>query len=54
MLYTVRQYRKQSPAVRAVGAFFTLKELGRFEENMRARELTDEEVVAGILLGTIK
>jgi hypothetical protein len=31
-----------------------LKALNRFEPGMKARELTDDEIVAGILLGVIE
>jgi hypothetical protein len=52
-IYTVDDYRAKHPADRAAGAIHTLKALDRYSLGMTPRELTDEEVMAGILLGTI-
>jgi hypothetical protein len=51
---TVETYQETQPRGRAVWAVETLKALNRFEPNMKARELTDDEIVAGILLGVIE
>lgn len=46
-------YRQRTPRGRAVWAVETLRALGRLDPQMKARELTDDEIVAGILLGVI-
>ena len=50
----MESYRAKEPRFRAVDAVDTLKALDRFERGMAPRELTDDEVVAGILLGVIE